>query len=133
MRKQKIDPDDLLRSRFTSWLTALLRRARIDYLRKQSKSVQTISIEQISEAELAVYEQYTVRQTAFEFEEERLAKAFFSLPMLRQRILTLLFVEQMEPKEVAEALNCSENYVRVERTRALQALRKMLCAEEEWK
>lgn len=132
MRKQKIDPDDLLRSRFTSWLTALLRRARIDYLRKQSKSVQTISIEQISEAELAVYEQYTVRQTAFEFEEERLAKAFFSLPMLRQRILTLLFVEQMEPKEVAKTLNCSENYVRVERTRALQALRKML-GEEGWK
>ena len=80
MKKQKIDSDDLLRSRFTSWLTALLRRARIDYLRKQSKSVQTISIEQISEAELAVYEQDTVRQTAFVFDEERLAKAFFLYP-----------------------------------------------------
>ena len=77
--------DDRLRSQFTSWLTTLLWRARIDYGRKQSRTIQTISLEETSEAELACEDRYAALQSEFEFEEERLARAFISLPIQRKK------------------------------------------------
>ena len=48
---------------------------------------------------------------AFAFEEERLADAFANLPIKRQRILTMLFVEERKPEEIAKELNCSPQHV----------------------
>lgn len=129
MEKQNIDPNDILRSRFTSWLTALLRRARIDYVRQQSRQVETVSLEDVDEAQYAVEDQPPLLKSEFEFEEERLAQAFFSLPLKRQQVLTMLFVHCMAPAEIAKELRCSVDYVYKLRERALQALRKMLGEE----
>lgn len=63
--------DDKLRTRFTSWLTTLLRRARIDFVRQQKEEVMIISIEDVDE------DRYVNLQSEFEFEEKRLAEAFF--------------------------------------------------------
>ena len=121
---------DHLRIRFTSWLTTLLRRARIDYVRQQERRLKTISLEEVNEGELAFEENYASLQSGFEFEEERLSRAFFSLPLNRQQVLTMLFVHNMEPTEIARALNCSVDYVYTLRKRALDALREMLREEE---
>lgn len=131
MKKQNIDPNDFLRSRFTSWLTALLQRARIDYIRQQSRQVETVSLEDVDEAQYAVEDRYPHMKSEFEFEEERLARAFFSLPLKRQQVLTMLFVQQMEPAEIAKAIHCSTDYVYKLRDRALKALRRML-REDDW-
>lgn len=122
---------DQLRSRFTSWLSTLLWRARIDYVRKQERQVKTVSMEDVPDDQLAVEDSYSVRQSQFDFEEERLAEAFFSLSLQRQQVLTMLFVDEMKPEEVAKVLHCSVGYIHKARQRALQSLRKMLNGMED--
>ena len=122
---------DQLRSRFTSWLSTLLWRARIDYVRKQERQVKTVSMEDVPDDQLAVEDSYSVRQSQFDFEEERLAEAFFSLSLQRQQVLTMLFVDEMKPEEVAKVLHSSVGYIHKARQRALQSLRKMLNGMED--
>lgn len=131
MEKQYTEKDDKLRARFTSWLTTLLRRARIDYVRQQERQVKTVSIDDVSVGWLAVEDKHPVLQSQFEFEEERLAEAFFSLSPQRQQILTMLFVDEMKPEEVAKVLHCSVGYIHKARQRTLQSLRKMLNGMED--
>jgi len=57
---------------------------------------------------------------------QRLAQAFSELSLMRKEVLRLLFVERMKPKEIAMLLRCSENYVNVQKKRALKELRQML-------
>ena len=59
----------------------------------------------------------------FDFAEERIAKAFSELPWMRREVLRLLFVELKKPREIAELLHCSEDYVSLQKTRALNKLR----------
>ena len=129
MEKQITEGKDVLRARFTSWLTTLLWRARIDYVRSKAKEVKTVPIDDLNEVELAMVDHYLFTESEFQFEEKRLAEAFFSLPLLRQRILTMLFVEGLTPAEISQVLHCHPNYVSVQRHRALKELRKMLTEE----
>ena len=55
-----------------------------------------------------------------------LARAFFSLPIQRQQILTMLYVDELSPEEIARILNCSVDYVYKTKSRSLNSLRKML-------
>lgn len=65
-------------------------------------------------------------QSGFDFEEEKLERAFQSLTEQRQRILTMLFVEEKTPEEIAGKLGCSLQNVYKQRSKALTALRNML-------
>lgn len=130
MYKSNIGPSEKLRAEFTSWLTTLMRRARIDYFRSKEREVKTISLDEVSETDFAVQDRYAIRESSFQFEEERLAKAFFSLPLHRQQILTMLFVEEKKPEEIARILRCSTDYVRLQKYRAIQKLRKLLSEED---
>lgn len=121
---------DRLRAQFTSWLTTLLRRARIDYLRRQERMFKTVSLDETNEAELVCEDKYASLQSEFEFEEERLAMAFFSLSLKRQQVLTMLFVQDMTPTEISRKLHCSVDYVYMLRKRGLEALKRMLIDEE---
>ena len=130
MEKQNRQSGDRLRSRFTSWLTTLLYRARIDYLRHQERTVETVSLEEVPEACLAFEDQHDAPKSEFDFAEERLATAFFSLSVQRQRILTMLFVEERKPAEIADLLHCSEAHVAQQRFQALKKLRQLLDEED---
>ena len=130
MYKSNIGPSEKLRAEFTSWLTTLMRRARIDYFRSKEREVKTIPLDEVSETEFAVQDRYAISESSFQFEEERLAKAFFSLPLHRQQILTMLFVEEKKPEEIARILRCSTDYVRLQKYRAIQKLRKLLSEED---
>ncbi len=120
---------DQLRARFTQWLEKLIQRARIDYFRIVPRSVETISFEDIPEYNLPFVNDSVFPEsenTDFDFEEKRLAKAFYQLPLMKQKILTMLFVEELKPEEIASRLNCSTNYVYTQKTRALSKLRKLM-------
>lgn len=111
--QQKMKKDEL-RARFTKWLETTVYRAKLKYLERQKQKIDTISIEELPENALSVSDKpfYDgVPQSAFDFEEERLANAFANLPMKRQQILTMLFVEERKPEEIARLLNCSAQHV----------------------
>lgn len=131
MYKSNIDPNEKLRAEFTSWLTTLMRRARIDYFRSKEREVKTISLDEESENDFAVQDKYTILESPFQFEEERLARAFFSLPLQRQQILTMLYVDELPPEEIARVLHCSVDNIYKTKRRTLNSLRKMLNESEE--
>lgn len=129
MYHQRHDEPDILRARFTNWIEKLIKNAKIDYLRQLSKEPQTISIEElhckeqlIGEYDVAV----PVEEATFDFQEEKLANAFYKLPLMKKRILELLFIEDLEPEEIARKLNCSAQYVYNQRYRALKQLKEQL-------
>lgn len=126
------DYDDVLRARFTKWLDIVIYRAKLKYLRKMDTKLEMVSIEELPESSLPAYEESMYRnplKTEFDFEEERLANAFMKLPMKRQQILTMLFVEEKKPEEIAKMLNCSAQHVYDQKYQALKKLRLELSKE----
>lgn len=130
--RQEYPERDELRAKFTRWLETIIKRAKIDYLRKYENHPEIISYEDIPEAELVDLAQSeswsnsTRHQTPYDFEEERLTKAFMELPLKRRRVMELLFLEDLSETETAKRLNCSLQYVRNQRCIALKKLRSRL-------
>ena len=126
------DYEDVLRARFTKWLDIVIYRAKLKYLRKTEIKIETVSFEELPESSQPVYEgglQQITSKSDFDFEEERLADAFAKLPIRRQQILTMLFVEAKKQEEIAKELNCSAQHVYDQRYQALKKLRIELSKE----
>lgn len=120
---------DVLRARFTVWLEKLIMNARTNYLEENKSEIITISIDDLLENEIPVGCEdvsLPLEKGEFEFEEERLAKAFYELPLMKQKILKMLFVDDVKPEFIAQKLNCSPQYVYNQRFRALKMLRNKL-------
>ena len=131
-RNNKSEKDEL-RARFTSWLNVTLRNATNMYYRSQKTQFETVPFEELP-LEYRIdptnpYERVERSADAFDFEEERLAKAFFELHLMRREVLRLLFVCEMTPEEISRRLHCSASYVRKQKFYALKKLRELL--EEE--
>ena len=132
LTKQKFaDERDELRAEFTVWLDTLIRRAKLDYLRKNTIPIDVVSLEDLHEDNYPVVEDewmnhILLQEDDFNFEQERLANAYAQLPLLRKQILKLLFVRDLKVKEIAKMLNCSPNFVSDQKRRALEALRRKL-------
>lgn len=123
---------DELRARFTSWLETVVKRAKLDYVRKLSRQPDIVSLDEIPESLLVIEEpeELWLREfrepTPYDFEEERLARAFMELPMKRRQVMEMLFFEDLSEEETAKRLNCSLQYVRNQRCIALKKLRSRL-------
>lgn len=128
-RRQNTEKD-YLRARFTMWLNTTLIHARQRYLVKEARKPDTIPLDEELAEILADPIDYFApierSQTEFDFEEEKLAKAFSELPLMRREVLRLLFVEDKKPEEIAEILHCSLDYVYKHKSRALLKLREAL-------
>lgn len=130
--RQEYPERDELRAKFTRWLETVIKRAKIDYLRKYENRPKTISYEDIPEKELIdlakreLWPSSTRMQTPYDFEEERLTKAFMELPLKRRQVMELLFLADLSETETAKRLNCSLQYVRNQRCIALKKLRSRL-------
>ena len=124
--KKKFYPErDELRGRFTRFMEVLVKHARINYVH-----MPTIPLETVPEHLAAKEEMYfSGSQEAFEFEEEKLANAFAHLSLMRREILTLLFVQEMKPSDIADRLHCSVQYVYNQKSLALKKLRQLLQKE----
>ena len=123
---------DELRGRFTRWIVITAQNAQKNYLRIEGKRPKTISIDEIdlpitdtmqSEAEAF--------SSSFDFAEQHLADAFRELPLMRRRILELLFVDELSPAETAQKLHCSVQHVYNQRSLAIKRLRERLIKERE--
>ena len=128
--RQNIDRDEL-RARFTSWLDILIRRTKLNYLRKTEIPVDIVSLEELFEENLPVLEDSWTRKLLyqddeFNFEEERLAAAYAELPLMRQQILKFLYVDELTVGEIAKRLNCSTQYVSDQKQKGLKHLRKKM-------
>lgn len=124
--------DDQLRNHFTGWLDVVVSHARTSYFRKYGQETETVYLDSVPDEWLALEDKYDLRtndQDEFEFEEDKLQYAFSQLPLMKRRILMLLFVEQMDPGEVASQLHCSVQNVYNQKSLALKTLRKMLGEE----
>jgi RNA polymerase sigma factor (sigma-70 family) len=100
---------------------------------KIKKTPETMSIEELFESEEPIGDKDIVipsQKMTFDFEEERLAKAFYELPLMKRKILEMLFVEEIKPEEIAKKLNCSSQYVYNQKFRAIKTLREQLCKGE---
>ena len=123
------DLDGPLRARFTVWLEQLMSWARKNYLHRIRSIPESVGLEQIPEELLTREDEYDLEDRSgdgFAFEEERLAQAYSRLPLMKKRILTLMFVDQLSPAEIAERLHCSMRTVYNQKSRAIAALRKWL-------
>ena len=101
------DGRDELRGRFTRWIVITAENAQKNYLRAEKKQLQTVPLE---ETDVAIVDTALlsagVSPDSFDFEEQRLAEAFRELPLMRRRILEMLFVEELTPSEIAAKLHC---------------------------
>lgn len=119
--------DEKLRAEFTRFLEVMVHRAKLNYLAKYKAKVDYISLDEVPEqAQPSDEIHLSHSQTEFEFEEERLANAFSTLPLMRRKILQLLFVEELTPQEIAQRMNCSVGHVYNQRSLALKKLRILL-------
>lgn len=123
--------NDELKAKFTAFIEKVVIHAKIDFIRMNSKGEEVLYLEELREEPVVEFETLYEAMTAkkaftFQFEEERLAQAFSELPLMRQRILELLFVGRLEPCEVAELLHCSIKYVYDQKYKAIKQLRMTL-------
>mgnify|MGYP000059683321 CR=1 FL=1 len=129
MFKQNTENDEL-RARFTNWLNKLIYRAKLNYLKKQKNNPIMLSLDDIPEENLRSTDIESLVEASdtnsFEFEEEKLAKVFSELPLMKQKILIMLFVEEKTPNAIAKKLNCSVQHVYNQRSLAIKTLRILL-------
>lgn len=132
MHTQQSQPEpDVLRARFTCWLEVLVYRARRKYLRKEEHRIKTISLDDLPEEQWPIAPAPVLRETEFDFEEERLARAFSELSVERQKLLTLVFLYDLKPEEAAEVLHYSIKKFYNNKYEALKKLRTMLSEQED--
>jgi len=129
MKKQSYIFDDSeheLIAQFTAFMTSVVRSAKIDYIRRQRHWNREISMDVLPEAPVDLQWFEALFETGFDFEEERLSRAFSELPVLRQRILEMAFVKRLSAQEIAQRLNCSVKYIYNQKHAALKKLRDIL-------
>jgi len=123
------DGNDPIRGRFTAYMEKVVYHAKIDYVRKHTKQIQTVSLEEVSPM-MSMYEYDWQLGLAipneFNFAEQKLSNAFSDLPILRQQILKLIFIQGLSAQEVALKMNCSVEYVYKQKHLALKRLRDKL-------
>ena len=125
---------ELLRARFTLWLDTTLARASAKFRNqmtdKLSEEIDIVSYDAFPQDYIAdpinPYDGIEIGVRDFDFAEERIAKAFSELPWMRREVLRLLFVELKKPREIAEIFHCSEDYVSLQKSRAINKLRIVL-------
>jgi RNA polymerase sigma factor (sigma-70 family) len=118
------DPDLLWR--FTAYINNVVRYARLEYIRTLKYRKLETTLESAPEDALSYDNPLPIGNEEFYFEEENLEKAFSKLKSLRQKILTLIFVEGLSAQETADKLDCSIEYVYLQKHRAIKALRDQL-------
>jgi len=119
--------DDDLRNQFTAYMQKVVYHTKVDYIRRKKAKRPHAEVDTAEALALSYEQDFRLASDAdFDFEEQRLADSFASLPLIRRQILKLLFVEGLTAMEVAEELGCSLDYVYTNKRRALQKLRDQL-------
>lgn len=121
--------NDVLRGRFTAWIQVVVKRAKIDYIRKLNRQPKSVSLDTIAEDEVCTYLELKADREipeSFEFDDEDVVAAFYALSLPRQKILNLMFVQGKTAEQVASLLGCSVKSVFNEKSIALNKIREHL-------
>ena len=119
--------DNDLRNQFTAYMKKVVYHAKVDYIRRKTAAQQRTEIALPDWREPSYEQDFgMVPATEYDFEEQRLSDSFAQLPLVRRRILTLLFVQGLTAMEVSEELGCPLDFVYSNKRRALQKLRDQL-------
>lgn len=128
--EQSDSGNDLLRARFTLWLNTALIRAKGRYLETHIEKLDIVPLDEVLMNTTPDTTDHFARiersKTDFDFEEEKLAKAFSELSLMRREVLRLLFVEEKTPCEIARQLCISPNCVYQFKHQALAKLKREL-------
>lgn len=127
-----MDGENELYYRFTAWIKIVVKRAKIDFIRREKKTFSEYSLEDESVTKKLKYEpvlESEQRDNEFNFENQDLAKIFSKLTPTRKKILLYLFVKNLSPEEIANELGCSIQNVYNQRSLALKELKKHLNKE----
>ena len=117
---------------FTAWIKIVVKRAKIDFIRREKKTFSEYSLEDESITKKLKYEpvlESEQKANEFNFENKDLAKIFSKLTPTRKKILLYLFVKNLSPEEIANELGCSIQNVYNQRSLALKELKKHLNKE----
>ena len=124
------DQTDELRARFTAFIKQLIIHAKIAYLRQLKKASFDISLAEMENMLVqdfdTQYKKFTIERMDFDFEEDTLAKAFASLPLMKKRILKLTFLYDFSPAEIAQKLHCPIKYVYDQKYLAMKRIEKLM-------
>lgn len=129
MSKKDISQTDELRIRFTAWITVVVQRAKIDYIRRQSRQPKSFPLDCIAEDEICpdnIFNNAIESAESFEFDDDNVAKAFSALSFMRQRILILMFVQGKTAEQIAAILGRSVKHIFNEKSLALKQIREYL-------
>ena len=127
-----MDGENELYYRFTAWIKIVVKRAKIDFIRREKKTFSEYSLEDESITKKLKYEpvlESEQKANEFNFENKDLAKIFSKLTPTRKKILLYLFVKNLSPEEIANELGCSIQNVYNQRSLALKELKKHLNKE----
>lgn len=115
-------------ARFTTFMETVVTNAKTDYVRKMAYTRYETTMDQLPEkqAEISSELESLFQDNKFQFEEHRIADAFYGLNLMRQRILELTYIHQMSAQEIADHLNCSLKFVYNQRAVAIRKLRDLL-------
>ncbi len=125
------EKNDALRGKFTVWMKVVIKRAKIDYIRRLNRCSPELSIDDEFLNDKLIYEQpLDIEDTAeFVFENVKLAKIFNTLSRKRRRIIEMLFLHNLTPEEVADKLKCSVQHVHNLRYVTIKELKNNLSKE----
>lgn len=121
--------DDVLFCRFTAWLKVVVKRAKIDYIRRLKRHSNEVSIEDEELTDKLYYEPHNRTEDeigGFSFENQSLAMAMKKISVKRRRVLELLFIHNFTPDEVASEMRCSVQHIYNMRSLAINDLRRIL-------
>jgi len=122
-----IEYDDIdLFQRFTAYMELVVTHAGIDYVRRQAFRKNEVNIGLTPPDDIVDFNAFPISSHEFDFEEKRLADTFSQLNLLRRRVITLHYAEDLSLQETAERLNCSIKFVYLIKHRALKKLRDKL-------
>jgi len=128
--EQSDSENDLLRARFTLWLNTTLIRAKQRYLETHTDRLDIVPLDETLTELIPdtrdCFNPIERSKTDFDFEEEKLAKAFSELSLMRREVLRLLFVEEKASNEIARQLCISTNCVYQFKHQALAKLKREL-------
>jgi len=113
---------------FSSWLYQIARNKVIDRYRTHKAN---LSLEEMDEEALGVVASTAEYSLDTALSLEKVQKGLKALTHEQQDVLIMRFVEELSPKEIAEAIGKNEGAVRVIQHRALNALKKYFEEEHE--
>lgn len=124
---------DVLRGKFTEWVKVVVKRAKIDYIRRLNRHSNEISIDDKQLTDKLIYEPIKgteVADSGFAFNNERLFAIFKKMAPKRRQVLEMLFVHNMTPEEISVELQCTLQHVYNLRSLAIKELKNKLDNEE---